>query len=291
MAIKTVSRTNPAWRRFLADHALGVMGQPVLSRRDHFFLMGSCFAEEIRRALETEIGPAQVGPDYRAVRFDPARASVDALPDHNHLNTYNAFSVLQEIERILGLWTPAPEDCWQVNNRLQCPYRRLVFADTPETFAEVCAELDRVLREGFAAADHFIFTFGMTEVFLNKASGKVANQKPGCGLGGGATETTFHQASFAENLTAALRLIDLIQAAKPQARIFVTVSPVPLKRTFSGQDVAVANTPSKATLRAVLAEAAAARPNVHYFPSYEAVIAEDREAWEEDGRHVRRPLV
>ena len=53
----------------------------------------------------------------------------------------------------------------------------------------------------------------------------------------------------------------------------------------------MANTLSKATLRAVLAEAAAARPNVVYFPSYEAVMAGGPEAWEDDGRHVRRPLV
>ena len=48
---------------------------------------------------------------------------------------------------------------------------------------------------------------------------------------------------------------------------------------------------SKSTLRAVLAEVAAARPNVTYFPSYEAVISGGDAAWEDDGRHVQRPVV
>lgn len=291
MSVKVARKLNPAWRRFMADRMVTVAPAPVVGRLDRFFLMGSCFAEEIRLALERELGPGHVVPDYRSLVFDKAVAQVDELPERNHLNTYNAFSVLQEVERILGLWTPAPDDWWQVEGRLQCPYRRLVFARSPEVFAQVTAGLDAVLRDGFAQADHFVFTFGMTEVFINRASGKVANQKPGYGAGGGVDETTYHRAGFAENLAVMQRLVDLIGAAKPAAKIFVTVSPVPLKRTFSGEDIFAANMLSKSTLRAALGELAATRANVVYFPSYEAVMAEGAEAWEEDGRHVRRALV
>lgn len=291
MPIKTANKANPAWKRFMADHMVTAAPNPLVRKTDRFFLMGSCFAEEIRLALETTLGPERVCPDYRQVRFDPALAQIDELPARNHLNTYNAYSVCQEIERLLGLWTPDADDYWRVEGRLQCPYRRLVFADTPQTFAQISADLTRVLRMGFEAADHFVFTFGMTEVFVNKQSGKIANQKPGYGLGGGVEETTYHRATFAENLAVIGRIVDLITAAKPAARIFCTVSPVPLKRTFSGEDIFVANTLSKSTLRAVLAEIAAERPNVTYFPSYEAVISGGDAAWEEDGRHVQRPVV
>jgi hypothetical protein len=91
-----------------------------VSRDDRFFLMGSCFAEDIRHALSRELGEGQVGPDYRRIVFDPALAQVDGLPDHNHMNTYNAFSVLQQMELILGLWSPDPDDWWQVGEALQC---------------------------------------------------------------------------------------------------------------------------------------------------------------------------
>jgi hypothetical protein len=178
-----------------------------------------------------------------------------------------------------------------VKDRLQCPYRRLVIADDRQTYDDLCAAIDQGLRDGFHAADHFIFTFGMTEVFLNKRSGKVANQKPGYGSGGGANETEYHRATFAENFAAISRIVDLITEVKPDARIFMTVSPVPLGWTFSGEDIFAANALSKATLRTVLAEVAAERPNVIYFPSYDAVISAGDVAWETDGRHVRRPVV
>jgi hypothetical protein len=73
-------------------------------RSDRFFLMGSCFAEEIRVALTEGLGADHVLPDLSTLVFDPARAQADELPGRNNLNTYNAFSVLQEIERIRGLW-------------------------------------------------------------------------------------------------------------------------------------------------------------------------------------------
>lgn len=291
MSIKIARKSNPAWRSFLTDRTITVTQDPLVSRRDQFFVMGSCFAEEIRHALAEEIGADRVGPDYRQVEFDPRTAKVDNLPDHVHMNTYNAFSVLQEVERILGLWSPDPDDWWEVDGAWQCPYRRLVFGNTPEILAAVSASIDSVLKRAFAATDHFIFTFGMTEVFINSRSGKVANQKPGYGDGGGKTETVYHRAGFAENHRVISRLVDLIGAAKPNARIFMTVSPVPLKRTFSGEDIFVANTLSKSTLRAVLGEIAAERANVTYFPSYDAVIAGGTDAFEGDGRHVKRPVV
>lgn len=291
MTVKVSSKANGAWKRFMAQRAVTYVQAPELTRSDRFFLMGSCFAEEIRLALGKEIGEDKVGPDYRQLRFNRRRAQVDELPGRNHLNTYNAFSVLQEIERILHLWKPAPDDFWRVGERVQCPYRRLVFADTPERLNAISDGLDAILRQGFDAADHFIFTFGMTEVFINRASGRIANQKPGYDNGGGVLETEFHQASFAENLAVMERIVDLITERKPRALIFVTVSPVPLARTFSGQDIYVANTLSKSTLRAALGQLALNRANVRYVPSYEAVLAAGPEAWEPDGRHVQRWLV
>lgn len=291
MPIKTANKANPAWKRFMADRMVTSAPNLLVKTSDRFFLMGSCFAEEIRLALEASLGAGQVGPDYRQLQFDPTSAQVDELPLRNHLNTYNAYSVLQEIERLLGLWTPEPDDYWMVEGRVQCPYRRLVFANTPGTFNQISADLTRVLRRGFDEADHFVFTFGMTEVFVNKRSGKIANQKPGYGLGGGVDETTYHRASFSENFAVISRIVALISEAKPKARIFCTVSPVPLKRTFSGEDIFVANSLSKSTLRTVLAEISATHPNVSYFPSYEAVISGGDSAWEDDGRHVQRPVV
>ena len=291
MTARVSRKVNQAWHRFMADGFVTFLHDPTVQRTDRFFLLGNSFGEEMRLALTRMLGPGQVGPDLAHLAYDPAVARIDALPARNHLNTYNAFSALQEIERILEVWSPEPDDYWETEDGLQCPYRSLVFAASPEILEEVSADLDAALRDGFDAADHFIFTFGSTEVFINRASGKATNQSPAYPQGGGRDETDHFATTFAENYDAITRMVDLITAEKPEAIIFLAVSPVALKRTFSGQDIVLANTLAKATLRAVLAEVALTRPNVRYVPYYEAVLAAGDEAWMPDGRHVRRAVV
>jgi hypothetical protein len=291
MTARVSRRVNQAWHRFMTDRVVTFLRDPVVQRTDRFFLLGNSFGEEIRIALTRLLGAGQVGPDLAHLAYDPAVARIDALPARNHLNTYNPFSALQEIERILEVWTPAPDDYWETEDGLQCPYRSLVFAAAPEILDEVSADLDAALRDAFDAADHFIFTFGTTEVFINRVSGKATNQSPVYPQGGGREETDHFATTFAENYDAITRLVDLITAEKPEAIIFLCVSPVALKRTLSGEDIVLANTLAKATLRAVMAEVALTRPNVRYVPYYEAVLAAGDEAFMPDGRHVRRALV
>ena len=58
----------------------------------------------------------------------------------------------------------------------------------------------------------------------------------------------------------------------PKLRFLLTVSPVPLTATNSGNYVAAATTYSKSVLRAVAGELAKYRPHiVDYFPSYELI--------------------
>jgi hypothetical protein len=68
----------------------------------------------------------------------------------------------------------------------------------------------------------------------------------------------------------------------------ITVSPVPLWSTFRAQDVLVANSYSKAVLRAAVESFCADRQHVSYFPSYEfAMLSNPRAVWRRDDyRHV-----
>jgi hypothetical protein len=75
-------------------------------------------------------------------------------------------------------------------------------------------------------------------------------------------------------------------------RIVVTVSPVPMSATFSGRDIAVANTYSKSTLVAAAQAFQAAHDDVDYFPSYELVTLSPREAaYGADCLHVPNAVV
>jgi hypothetical protein len=94
----------------------------------------------------------------------------------------------------------------------------------------------------------------------------------------------FHSSTFAENYLNVITTIDRILKVYPQKRIVLTVSPVALSRTYTKKDVVVANMISKSTLRAVVAQVCAERPEIIYWPSYEFASRED--IYKEDGRHV-----
>ena len=65
-----------------------------------------------------------------------------------------------------------------------------------------------------------------------------------------------------------------------------------MSATFTGEDIIVANTLSKSTLRGAAGWWAAAHERVHYFPSFEIAMNAQREvAWYQDGLHVHHKVV
>jgi len=271
----------------------------IFTSDDIFFAMGSCFAEEIRIALTAK--GIDCVPRYRNISFDPNEAAVDELPDREHMNFYNSFTVRQQLEQILGLWEQPKDDWWKINIRqnvppwgaecYQDPYRRLILAKSPEALRSVVDKVNAEIRSGFDAATAFIFTFGMTEVFVNRTTGKVTAQKPLYKGAGGEAETTMHVSTFAENYENVSQIVQMIRERKPDAPIILTVSPVPLARTFQDADVVTVNTESKSILRAVLGQVCREHSGVHYLPSYELVTLQGTSSFEGDRRHVKREVV
>jgi hypothetical protein len=290
------------WADFLRDRRVSLPPRPLFDRRDTFFTIGSCFAEEIRNALAGR--GVTCLPDYRSIVFDRARARIDNLPDREHMNYYNTFSIRQEIERAAGLWTQDESDIWTIGRRalaktafaggtaFQDPYRRLTVGASPSDLHSVLASVNTVMAEGMKSASAVIMTLGLTEVFVKKDNGLVANRFPGYGRGGGESQTAFHASTFAENLDNVERSIGLLKQLNPTVKIVITVSPVPLARTFSGHDVYVANTQSKSILVAAAQEACSRLDDCYYFPSYEIVSSIGAAAFKErDGRHVTSDIV
>ena len=293
LSIEVRDELNSRFNLFNDSQAITVSRRPLASKSDEFFLMGSCFAEEIRIALAKN--GVRCSPSFHDIEI-PEGTRIDELPARQHMNFYNTFTVLQEVEKIAGIWDQPDDDFWKLSSgaryRFQDPYRRLVMANTVEDLNSLTHSIDRVFAESFARASAFVFTFGMAEVFRDSRSGRIVGQKPAYYNGGGASETVLHRSSFSENLANIQRLSALIETMKPGCPIFVTVSPVPLQRTFSEEDVFVTSFEGKCILRAALGEAARSLDNVHYFPSFEFVTAHgSRDGYIEDGRHVRRELV
>jgi hypothetical protein len=288
--------TTARFRTFIERGAITVRPGPFISKTDRVFTIGSCFAREIRFALR-ELG-VEVAPHYASLALDPREVRVDNLPQEEHLNYYNAFTILQEVQRAVDLWRQDEDDYWQVAVKgwggvtaFQDPYRRLVFGRTVESLLQINGELNRIMRDGFLSAGAFLITYGMTEVFRNRRSGRIVAQKPLYGGGGGTAESEFWPSTFEDNLAAIRETMRLINIHNPRAKIFVTVSPVALERTFSNNDVFVASTEGKCILRAVLGQVSREFPSVCYFPAYEAVMSNGTASFRPDGRHVLMPVV
>jgi hypothetical protein len=94
--------------------------------------------------------------------------------------------------------------------------------------------------------------------------------------------------SYQECCEVVNKIIALLRKhGKSDQKIIVTVSPVPLARTFTADDIVVANTTSKNMLRVAVNELVSKHKNIDYFPSYEAVTLSTPElAWSSDRRHA-----
>ena len=226
--------------------------------------------------------------------------------ERENMNLYNTFSIRQEIERAAGLWTQDEDDVWTLPDRVlndgrvvegpgtlyQDPYQRLVFAATRPELIEAIGALAAVTSQGLRQATVVVITLGLTEVFVKTDNGRIANQTPLYGRGGGEAETRFHASSHDENLDNVEQTIRLLKGLNPGARVIISVSPVPLAQTFSTDDVYVATMRSKAILLTVAREVCSRHDHCYYFPSFEFVSSLGAQAFQErDGRHVRAEVV
>ena len=297
-------RVNKKWEVLYESRCLTVKNNRRFNLNQKFFTIGSCFAEEIRKALSAR--KVSCYPEYRNIDIDPQRMIIDTLPAREHMNYYNTFSIRQELERAAGLWVQDQYDIWEVKKRdiadgrmidgsgsiYQDPYRRLVFGKTPEDLNEAIGNINGVVKEGLLQADVCVITMGMIEVFKKKNNGLVCNQVPIYGGGSGLRESYFHLSSFDENLNNMRTSLNLLKQLNEDVEVVLTVSPVPLHRSFNEHDIYVNNVESKATLRAVAGQICREYDWVHYFPSYEIVTGIGVGAYEErDLLHVKPAVV
>lgn len=236
---------------------------------------GSCFAQHLGRRLR------QSGFHY--VDAEPAPAD---LPAGRHLaegysmysarygNLYTTRQLVQLFDRAFGDFTPQ-EEAWEHGGGLVDPFRPTIrstpFADIHELRASRDEHLDAV-RKLFRGTDVFVFTLGLTETWADREDGAVFPVAPG--VSGGSYDPQRHMLL---NLTAGdvlddmRRFIAKTRAINPAMRYLLTVSPVPLMATASGQHVVAATTYSKSVLRAVAGQLAQELDYVDYFPSFEII--------------------
>ena len=258
---------------FLGErHALMTRDTPIAS-------IGSCFAREIKDHL------VRRDFNYLQTAQGPNARHGSAAWDR----VYNTFCLRQEFERALDSFTPH-ERFWEHEGKILDPYRKQVVWDTMEEAERGLEEHRQAAREAFTRARILVITVGLTEIWHSVVDGSVFYQVPPAGVFNPEIHA-FRNSTVSENLANLEAIQALMQAANPECRIIITVSPVPLRATFQRQNVVIANTVSKATLVAATSQFVANHENVHYFPSYELVTTCIRRAFKDDNRHISRKAV
>lgn len=270
------------WRSGVAD--AGAFPPPDLYRpkfritRDMpIFTAGSCFAQHVGRALagadfkviDTETLPADV-PDELARRWGYRMYSA------RFGNIYTTRQLRQLMDEALD-GQPLAEPIWQRDGKFYDAFRPNVTPgglDTPDHVTEARRFHLGAVRDAASQASVVVFTLGLTETWQHGATGTVYPTAPGT-IAGWYDAASFHFVNFRAGqirddfLAARTRF----QALNPDVKFLLTVSPVPLTATASGDHVLPATVYSKSVLRTVAGELAQDFDDIDYFPSYEIVAS------------------
>lgn len=280
---------------------IGLQPKFRIDAAEPVFAMGSCFAREVEDAL-VEQGfdvPTSCDPLFETHALLSAGKAVNQMArPRSYLNRYNTMSMLTEFRHLLGRAPDIESGAIAYEIDASAAADLHYSQSLPQVPRAGVIERRRIVREHLARelgrCRVFVLTLGLAEAWFDRRSGHHLNNTPGPRvLAKHGAALSVQLSGFAQNLAALQALHGELKACVPDGfKLVITVSPVPLERTFLAGDVVVMNHYAKAMLRAVAQEFAARHPDVDYFPSFEMVAyAEHTRAWEWDGRHVKPRMV
>ncbi len=272
----------------------------VISHSSHGFLIrkgdrvvsaGSCFASNIIPYLE-KAGLTYLRTEVTHPAFQDLEPEALGYGNFSaaYGNIYTARQLLQLLKRCLNTYSPV-EDRWTVGDdivdslRPGLRYR----AGSHREFDLLTAQHLRKTCEAFENADVFVFTLGLTEGWVSRLDGTVFPACPGTVAGCFDPERhEFKNFSVSEVVADLDEFIHLLHQINSDVRIIITVSPVPLVATATGNHVLSSSIYSKSVLRVAAGEIAKRHPAVTYFPAYEIVTGPQapKEFFESDRRTV-----
>jgi hypothetical protein len=247
----------------------------AITPRDRTVTAGSCFAQHISRAMRDN------GFRWMNCERAPSLLREESAKRFNYgvfsFRTGNIYTtpLLRQWVRWALEEEPEDQEVWETDGRFYDPLRPQVepggFASRDE-LARARKVTIAAVRRAVTKGDVFVFTLGLTEGWVNTATGLAYATCPGT-VGGefDPDRHAFVNYSYPEVRAALAEVVELATAVNPDIRFLLTVSPVPLTATASGGHVLAATTYSKSVLRAVAGDLAHDYANVDYFPSFEII--------------------
>lgn len=267
------------WKQSISQLAPGEVDPVVeppfrIGRKDKVATAGSCFAQHISKRLR--------GAGFRYTVFEQApddlaegesRGFYDFSARYG--NVYTARQLRQLFDRAFGYFRPVDRAWARSDGRYCDPFRPRIEPDGFESPEAVEADARRHLaavRKMFQRLDVFVFTLGLTECWVSRLDGAAYPVSPG--VAGGTFDPQRHgfvNFTVSEVVADMEAFVSKLALVNPEARIVLTVSPVPLVATAAGRHVLVSTVYSKSVLRVAAEEIAQRHRHVCYFPSYEII--------------------
>ena len=224
---------------------------------------GSCFAQRLAVRLR------ELGLGY--VVAEPGGEPLSA----RYGNIYTSRQLVQLLERALGRFDPL-ERFWTAPEGYLDPFRPGIedgaFASVAEVETNRAAHLAAV-RDLLAGVDAFLFTLGLTEVWVDRRDGAAFPACPGRGRGVFDPDRHAFVNLGIDDVQADLeRFIALFGEINPAGKIILTVSPVPVAATMIPIHVVRASLYSKSVLKVAAEDVAARHAHVDYFAAYDTAM-------------------
>lgn len=293
-------RGNPArtfWRSAVTGRTVEALDD-LYSRKfeiapgDRVATAGSCFAQHIARNMRAN--------GYSVIDTEPAPPWMGAKTAAAYgFGVYSArFGNLYYMRQLLQLAREAlqgeePKDTvWAKGDRYFDALRPSVepFGHaTPALVIEHRRQHIERVRAMFEQVDVFVYTLGLTEGWVSTEFGTAYPTAPGTIAGDFDPERyAFKNYTYTEIRQDFLAFRAMLKQLRPNVRFLLTVSPVSLAATATGEHVLKATVYSKSVLRAVAGELADTFADIDYFPSYEIIAgpATDGRFFDETRRDV-----
>ena len=237
---------------------------------------GSCFAQHISHHLKKNgYNVLDVEPPPPSLPKDLRQKFGYSMYSARYGNIYTVRQLMQLAQEVAGEWSPQ-NYIWEKDGRFFDALRPAVEPQGLSSLNDVqCHRHFHVSRvkELFKKLDVLILTLGLTEMWVDKKYGTVYPTAPGV-VAGQFDEDSFefqnpNFRSINRDMREFVKVMKRIRKNK-DFKMILTVSPVPLTATASGNHVLSSTVYSKSVLRAI-AGYWAEKDFVDYFPSYEIV--------------------
>jgi hypothetical protein len=261
-----------------------------IDKNDKIFTIGSCFARNIEDYL------ANLGYNIPMKSFFVPKEECPNLKRPNGiLNKFSPTAIFQEINWCDQIYSEGGNVTFKnIEKFLYICSDELVIDTNIGCYAPVLKK--RALKRRQEIYDVFsqifssqvvIMTLGLIEAWYDLEKNIFIQRVPNELMKNDRQRFKFIRLNYHDCYDYIQKSISLVRKYNPAGNFLITTSPIPLKLTFTNDDVIIANTYSKSVLRAVCGEIVEKNKLVDYFPSFEsATLTKDWSAYKEDLRQI-----